>query len=330
MKSPTVSLIIPVYNVQSYLRKCLNSVVSQAYPGLEVILVNDGSTDDSLAILEEYTAKYPHFRCYTIENSGLGGARNYGLTKATGEYILFLDSDDYIADNCVEVMMSAAVKSGSDMIIANCCDILEDGTVLLEYKNQYRNATTSLAREPEILFNRVSAWGKLYKRSLLDGFSFVSREWYEDMRLIPKLYLHAKTVTYVDETLFYYLQRKGSIMNSANLERNLEIISAFEDLTAYYRAQDAYAQYRTALEFMIIEHIAIAGIARVATGKGKEKKAILEKLQSYLGGFDRLYCNPYLKTLGKNRKIILWCNRRKWYWATKLLLFVKRIGRNGK
>lgn len=328
MNSPTISLIIPVYNVLPYLRKCLDSVAAQAYPALEVILVNDGSTDGGLAILEEYAAKYPHFHCYTIENSGLGGARNYGLTKATGEYILFLDSDDYIAENCVEVLMSAAAKTDSDIIISNCCDVTEDGTVLLQYKHQYRSATTSLSQEPEILFNRASAWGKLYKRSLLEGFSFVSREWYEDMRLIPKLYLHAKSITYVDDSLFYYVQRKGSIMNSAKLPRNLEIIDAFEDLFSYYQAQGAFSQYQDALHFLIIEHIAVAGITRVVMGAGAEKKEILEKLQRYLESFDRIYKNPYLKNLARNRKIILWCNRHKWYWATKLLLTAKHAGRH--
>lgn len=326
MKMPTISLIIPVYNVRAYLRKCLDSVAKQDYPALEVILVNDGSTDDSLAILEEYTAKYPHFHCYTIQNSGLGGARNHGLTKATGEYILFLDSDDYIAENCVNIMMTAATKTNSDMVICNCCDVSERCDILLEYKNQYRNATTSLAEEPELLFNRVSAWGKLFKRTLLDGFTFVSREWYEDMRLIPKLYLHAKTITYVDDTLFFYVQRKGSIMNSAKLPRNLEVIDAFQDLFGYYQIQGAFSQYQDALKFMLIEHVAIAGIARVAMGKGKEKAALLASMQSYLAGFDRLYDNPYLPTLTRNRKIILWCNRHKWYWLTKLLLTAKRAG----
>lgn len=318
-----VSLIIPVYNVRDYLRKCLDSVAAQTYKDLEVIIVNDGATDDSLEIALQYTAKYPHFRCYTIENRGLGGARNYGMEYATGDYILFLDSDDYIAENCVEILVTAAEQNGSDVVVCNCYDVAEDGKVLLAYKNVYRNATTSLEEEPEILFNRHSAWGKLYKRELLEGFAYVSRVWYEDVRLTPKLYLRAKKITYVDDTLFFYVQRQGSIMNNLNYRRNLEVIEAFEDLLGYFREQNAYEQYKDALEFLVIEHVAVSAMARVAMGKGKERNEVLKKLRAYLATFPGLYKNPYLKSQGRNRKIILWCNRCGMYWATKLLLKAK-------
>lgn len=325
MAEKKVSVIIPVYNVRDYLRKCLDSVVAQTYKALEVIIVNDGSPDDSLEIILEYTAKNPHFRCYTIENRGLGGARNYGMQHATGDYILFLDSDDYIAPDCVEVLITAAENTGSDMVVANCYDVREDGSMLLAYKNQYRNAITSLSEEPEILFNRVCAWAKLYKRELIDGFNYVSRVWYEDMRLTPKLYLRAKKIAYVDDSLFYYVQREGSIMNNKNFRRNLEVIEAFEDLLGYYREQGAYETYRHALEFLVIEHVAVAGIARVAMCKGREKYQVLHQMQAYLASFEDLYSNPYLKTQARNRKIVLWCNRHRWYWATKLLLGAKQV-----
>ena len=319
-----VSLIIPVYNVRDYLRKCLDSVAAQTYEDLEVIIVNDGSTDDSLEIALEYTSKYPHFRCYTIENRGLGGARNYGMEYATGEYIMFLDSDDYIAPNCVEVMVAAAVKNGSDIVSCNCYDVKEDGSVILAYKNAYHNAATSLETEPTILFNRHSAWGKLYKRELMCGFSYVSRVWYEDVRLTPKLYLHAKKITYVDDSLVFYVQRKGSIMNNLNYRRNLEVIEAFEDLLNYFKSQGAYEKYRKELEFLVIEHIAVATLARLAGGRGKERKEVLNKLRAYLASFENLYDNPYMGGMTRNRKIILWCNRHRLYWVTNLLMTAKQ------
>lgn len=319
-----VSLIIPVYNVRDYLRKCLDSVAAQTYRDLEVVIVNDGSTDDSLEIVLEYTAKHPNFQCYTIENRGLGGARNYGMEHASGEYILFLDSDDYIAADTVEVLVNAAQENGSDIVVCNCCDVREDGSVLLAYKNVYKNATTSLAKEPEILLNRACAWGKLYKRDLLQGFSYVSRVWYEDMRLTPKLYLHAQRITYVEDSLFYYVQRAGSIMNNLNYSRNLEVIDAFEDLLGYFREQGAYETYKDILEFLVIDHVAVSAIGRVALGKGKQRNEVLAKLQNYLADFKDLYHNPCRRSQPLNRKIILWCNRHRMYWVTKMLLNAKR------
>lgn len=324
MAEKTVSLIIPVYNVRDYLRKCLDSVAAQTYKALEVIVVNDGSPDDSLEIILDYTAKYSHFSCYTIENRGQGGARNYGMEQATGDYIMFLDSDDYIAPNCVKALVSAAESTGSDMVVANCYDVREDGSILNAYKNVYKSAVTNLTQDPEILFNRVAPWGKLYKRELLEGLQFACRVWYEDMRLIPKLYLRASKVCYIEDSLVYYVQRRGSTMNNKNYRRNLEVIEAFEDLLGYFREQGAYETYKDALEFLVIEHVAVSGIARVAMGKGKERNEVIAKLQAYLASFENLYDNPYLKGQARNRKIVLWCNRHGWYWATKLLLGAKQ------
>ena len=324
MAEKAVSMIIPVYNVRDYLRKCLDSVAAQTYKALEVIVVNDGSPDDSLEIILEYTAKYPHFSCYTIENRGQGGARNYGMEQATGDYIMFLDSDDYIAPNCVEALVSAAESTGSDMVVANCYDVREDGSILDAYKNVYKSAVTNLTQEPEILFNRVAPWGKLYKRELLEGLQFACRVWYEDMRLIPKLYLRASKVCYIEDALVYYVQRRGSTMNNKNYRRNLEVIEAFQDLLGWFQEQGAYETYKDALEFLVIEHVAVSGIARVAMGKGKERNEVIAKLQEYLASFENLYDNPYLKGQARNRKIVLWCNRHGWYWATKLLLGAKQ------
>jgi hypothetical protein len=144
------------------------------------------------------------------------------------------------------------------------------------------------------------------------------------MRLIPKIYLRTKQVCYIEDSLVYYVQRSGSTMNNKNYRRNLEIISAFEDLLGYYREQGAYEKYRDALEFLVIEHVAVSGIARVAMCNGKEKYEVLRQMQAYLSTFKDLYSNPYLASQDRNRKIILWCNCHGWYWATKVLLNAKQ------
>lgn len=328
MEEISVSLIIPVYNVSGYLGKCLDSVVAQTYSRLEVIIVNDGSTDDSPRIAEEYASRHPHFHLYTIENRGLGGARNYGIERASGDYLLFLDSDDYIAPDCIEKMASAARADNSDIVVASCYDVREDGTVISAYDNSHKSSVTSLYDEHCLLFNRPSAWGKLFKRKLLGDLRFVSREWYEDMRLIPKLYLSAERITYIDDRLFYYVQRSGSIMNSGNAERNLEVINAFEDLLSYYKAQGKYSEFRNELEFLVIEHVAVSAIGRIASSKSKNKKELISRLQAYLSDFDGLYDNPYLPTQDRNRKIVLWLNRHRLYFMTGLLLSAKQAAKN--
>lgn len=318
-------MIIPVYNVREYLRKCLDTVAAQTYQNLEVIIVNDGSTDDSLDIINEYTAKFDNMTCYTIENRGLGGARNFGMTKATGEYITFLDSDDYIDSAYIEKMVTAAVESGSDIAVCNNHDVSESGEILFTYHHPYKNAVTSLAEDPTLLFNRLCAWGKLYKRELFNELEYVSRVWYEDMRLTPKLFLKAEKICFVEDCLVYYVQRAGSIMNNNNVKRNLEIIDAFKDVIDYFKDCGSYTSFKNELEFLVIEHIAVAAMTRVAQAVSEDKKDVLQKLNDYLNGFEGLYNNPYLKSQERNRKIVLWLNKHKLYWATKAIMTLKSI-----
>lgn len=318
-----VSLVIPVYNVRDYLKKCLDSVAAQTYENLEVIIVNDGSTDDSLDIINDYTARFENMTCYTIENRGLGGARNFGTEKSTGEYITFLDSDDYIDSAYIEKMVTAAVESGSDIAVCNNHDVSESGEILFTYHHPYKNAVTSLAEDPTLLFNRLCAWGKLYKRDLFNELEYVSRVWYEDMRLTPKLFLKAEKICFVEDCLVYYVQRAGSIMNNNNVKRNLEIIDAFKDVIDYFKDCGSYASFKNELEFLVIEHIAVAAITRVAQAVAEDKKDVLQKLNDYLNGFEGLYNNPYLKSQERNRKIILWLNKHKLYAATKLVMKLK-------
>lgn len=323
-----VSLIIPVYNVESFLPRCLDSVSSQTYKELEVIIINDGSTDNSQQIIDRYVAENPCFKAYTIENSGQGGARNYGFEKANGEYIAFLDSDDYIAPDCIERLVETAIKEDGDIVVCNCYDVREDGSVLEKYKNNQDNITTSLFENPQILFNRVAPWGKLFKKSVFGELRFVTGVWYEDMRLVPKLYLNAKKITYIDDSLFFYVQRQGSTMNNKNAERNLEIISAFEDLISYFKENGVYDRFKNELYYLVTEHIAVAAVTRVSLSNTKDKKAVLIKLQNYLDTFDGLYDNKYMSNLDRNKRLILFFNRHKLYFLTALCMKLKnKIGK---
>lgn len=318
-----VSVIIPVYNVEQYVDRCLASVESQTYQDAEIIIVNDGSTDRSLDIVEKFVSGNKNFVCYTTKNSGLGGARNFGLSKASGDYIVFLDSDDYIEKDCLEKFVLAAMKNNSDIVVCNTLDVNEEGEILFRSQSRIKNETTSLKERPDILFDRFCAWGKMYRKSLFEGLEYVPREWYEDLRLTPKLYLRAERITFIEDFLFFYVQRAGSIMNNANAKRNLEIIAAFEDLFSYFKKVDAYEKFREELEYLVIEHLAVAAITRVVLSRAPERRAVLEELQEYLSGFDGLYQNKYRPHLGKNKALILFFNRNRLYLFTEICMKLK-------
>ena len=318
-----ISLIIPVYNVEKFLPRCLDSVAAQTYSDLEVIIVNDGSTDGSLQIIDRYAAQNPNFAVYTIENSGQGGARNFGLEKAQGEYVAFLDSDDYVAPDCSEKMAAAALSNDSDIVVCSCYDVKEDGTVIAEMGNNIAEGTIHIFESPQILFNRVAPWGKLFRRSVFGDLRFATRVWYEDMRLIPKLYFNAKKITYIADPLFYYVQRAGSTMNNGNATRNLEIIDAFEDLVSYFEQNGVYDKIKDEIKYLAVDHIAVAAITRVVQSKAKDKKAVIQKLENYISKFDRLYDNKYMSCLTSNKKLILQFNRRRLYFLTNLCMKIK-------
>lgn len=317
-----ISLIIPVYNVEQYLRKCLESVEKQNYDSLEVIIVNDGSPDHSQSIIDEFIKRNENFKCYITENHGLGGARNYGLEKAHGEYISFLDSDDYIEPTYISKMVESALLYQSDIICCNNYDVFvaQHKTVKVEAINH--PLKTTLKETPQILFNRVSAWGKLYRASLFEGLRYVPREWYEDMRLTPKLFLKANTISYVQDCLLYYVIREGSIMTSGNAKRNLEIINAFDDLIKYFKNEDAYETYKNELHFLVIEHMLTAAITRIALSKDPEKKRIIKQILTFSKSLN-LKHNPYLKTMSKNRKLIYFLNTHHLTFLTAFIFKIK-------
>lgn len=321
-----VSVIVPVYNVEKYLSKCLSSLEAQSYKDFEVIIINDGSPDQSQDIIDVFVEKNHNFRTYKIENRGLGGARNFGLSKSQADFVSFLDSDDYLSPYFLEKMMTKLEEDDSDIVVCNTYDVNEKNGELSPYACTFKNNPTSLMQEKTILFNRVSAWGKVYKRSLFveHDFAYVAREWYEDMRLTPKLYLQAEKISYVNEYLIYYLIREGSIMNNANADRCLEIIDAFDDVRNYFVKENVYDQLENEFTFLAIDHIMVSAITRVLLGKSDHKKQLLETLEEYLASYPKLKSNPYLDKLPVNRKLIYFLNKHKMYAIVKLIFKIKK------
>ena len=153
-----VSIIIPAYNCQGYIQPCLESILKQTYQCLEVIIVNDGSTDDTLTVLNEYGQKYSSLiKIYTTENRGQGHARNYAVRQASGRYLLFVDSDDHLEENMVEVLVNSASQNESTLVICAYSRVSVDGELL------YHEMTHP---NPEVINMNTSPWNKLFERKI--------------------------------------------------------------------------------------------------------------------------------------------------------------------
>ena len=227
---PEISVIIPVYNVERFLRQCVDSVLTQTYTNLEIILVDDGSPDGCGRICDEYVKKDKRVKVIHKQNGGLSDARNAGMDIATGEYLLFIDSDDWIENDTIELLYGNMSRSNAD--ISTCL-----------YYNAYLNCVVPHCTDAEILVlnteqaiekcftnkkSTVSAWGKLYRKSIFDNLRYPYGKYCEDSFIIVDVLSKASVIVVDTAPKFYYRQRKSSIIHDVFSPKTLDVIEAFE------------------------------------------------------------------------------------------------------
>jgi len=314
---PKVSIIIPVYNVEKYITTCLNSLVNQTLKDIEIIVVNDGSPDNCQKIIDKYVKKYPDkVKSYIKENGGQGSARNFGLTKATGEYIGYVDSDDYVCTDMYEKLYNKAKADNLDICICGNYLVYEDSSQRDIELNNY------VLEDPKenAFFGKIAVWNKIYKKEIVKDLVFRSKVWYEDLDFTVNALIKAKKIGYIDEPLYCYLIREGSTMNNSNVERNLEIFAAFDEI----KNNKKYFSY---IEYLAIDNIYISAIVRVINAKvdNKLKKDAINKMINYMNNnFKDFKHNKYLNLLPRNRKIVYHLVSLKQYWLIKLIFKIKR------
>lgn len=227
-----ISVIVPIYNVEMYLENCLQSIISQTYKELEILLVDDGSTDNSGKIADDYS----NLDCRVISvhksNGGLSDARNTGLDIAKGKYIMFVDSDDYIPADCIEYLYSSLIASGSSISIGRLKTTFslnekEDG---VEKKSIIYDRNEAINQLLYANKYSVAAPGKLYLASLFDDIRFPVGKLHEDVFTTYKVFLKASRVYYGDKPVYYYYHRPGSIMLSEFSIKRLHIIDALNQI----------------------------------------------------------------------------------------------------
>jgi len=231
MNNIKVSVIVPIYNVEKYIDKCLNSLVQQTLSEIEIIAVNDGSPDRSQDIIDRYVEKYPgKVVSFIKQNGGLSDARNYGIRRAQGEYIGFVDSDDWVEPEMFRSMYEFAKKESLEVVL---CDLIqindgwEKGTEAKGYRGDMR--TSPIPKYEYILnsLNPAMACNKLFKRTLFDIKQFPT-QWYEDMATTPILLSHADQIGYLPRAFYYYRQVEQSITKLSGDRRTLQVMDAWD------------------------------------------------------------------------------------------------------
>lgn len=227
MKNPKISVIVSVYNTEKYIEKCLDSLLNQTYSNIEIVVINDCSTDGSLKILKKYAKKYDNMILIeNKENKGLSYSRNVGLEKATGKYIGYIDSDDYVDFTYYEQMMKAIKKEKSEIAIADMKIVYEDGS-FPDYVSKGCNGEVNTLN---IIKNGLaaSACNKLFKREIIEKYKFSEGKLNEDLAVILPSIVAAKKISYVENNNYYYVQHTGSIQNSRFSDRRFDIFYGVE------------------------------------------------------------------------------------------------------
>lgn len=203
-----VSVIVPVYNQEKRLHRCMDSLVNQTLDDMELIVINDGSTDKSLKILNEYKEKYPEkIKLITRENKGISATRNEGLSIAKGKYVGFVDSDDYVELDMYEKLYNKIEQEKCDIVICNYKMFYENCDEIIYQNLNLKFDKTNLENMPELV-NKIdfSPWNKIYKRKLWNGVKYPLNTKYEDLEAVLKVFAKAKEISYVEDYLYNYLQ----------------------------------------------------------------------------------------------------------------------------
>ena len=230
---PLISVVVPVFNIEANVRKCLESLASQTYRNYEVLMVDDGSTDCSASICEEFERRFSNMRLLRKSNGGLSDARNYGIEHANGGLISLVDGDDYVTDTFLEVLLDAMQAAGSDIAVCSYALDQDGGLDTFPCSEEVLDGIDAMKRTiAEQRLIDVVAWNKLYRRELFAGNSYPVGRLHEDVFTTYRLFGSAKSVSYVDIPAYRYVVRSGSIMGSMSQKR-LEVLDAEAEMREF-------------------------------------------------------------------------------------------------
>ena len=275
---PCVSLIIPVYNEQRYLRRCLDSVVKQDFMDMEVLLLNDGSRDKSLEICREYEAADLRIRVIDKENTGVSDTRNTGIRLASGKYLQFMDSDDWLADDAVESMVSAAERADCDLLIADFYRVKQDRYVEKRHirRTDVMNReefAMEMAKEPADFYYGVM-WNKLYRREIVKRHGLTcdaSMNWCEDFLFNLSYIRYADRFLAIQKPVYYYMKRKGSLVSTEAVSTDAVRVKfgLLERYRELYQSMGLYEEHRLKINAYIVAIARDGGAGRMNPRKKK-------------------------------------------------------------
>lgn len=326
MKGPKLSVIIAVYNTEKYVGKCLDSLFNQTYSNIELVVINDCSTDDSLKILKKYAKKYANMILIdNKENRGLSYSRNVGLENANGEYIGYIDSDDYVDSDYYEKLMKAIIKEKSDVAIADMKIVYEDGS----FPDHVTKGCDGDLTKLNVVKNGLaaSACNKVFKKDIISKYPFSEGKLNEDLAVILPAIISANKISYVEKTYYYYVQRGGSIQNSRFSDRRFDIFYGVELTLKRIKGCKDYNKISQAI---IYEQLIVLLIYVIPKEKNIIRRyQILKKFNQLASKYNirqNIYFWQFLEQQGRKHaiyyKVIFKLNCNHFYFLTDLFMLM--------
>ena len=291
-----LSIIVPVYKVEEYLGECVDSLLSQTIDDYEIILVDDGSPDNSGKIADEYAAVNPDMiRVLHIDNGGQGRARNFALDIAKGDFVGFVDSDDWVTHDMYEKMYTRAAETGADVVVCDFMERFADG----------RESMLPASLQDNWLGSAGSSCNKIFRRSLVGALRFPVGLWYEDFYFSAVMLLRSKHTECIAEPLYIYRRGQESTMHNNNAAKNLDMLTIMDML----EKEMLPAGYKDDFEFFLVNHVLLDSISRLAKQDAPERKEVIGKLRQYVQAkIPKLSgCGSYKKE-SRKRRLIMWMN----------------------
>lgn len=314
VKLPEISIIVPIYNVEEYLRKCIDSILSQTYTDFEVLLIDDGSTDQCGEICDVYSLKDVRVRVFHKQNGGLTSARNYGMERARGKWIMHVDGDDWIEKDILELLLNKVHETHADIAMADFSWDCPNGIFPGRFYDWGKQGHEGLC--DYIATPWTCLWGSIHRESLYSDFELSSPKgikYCEDFHLMVRLCFFAKKIVKVSKPLYHYRQRESSIMHNLNKKTEAEELWVYRDIIRFFKEHGCYENFKKVMAWRSL--------------KASQEMALdiktFDSFRSYNPDIkDYIFDCPFINT---KLKIITWCLTHNCNWFAKSIILMRSL-----
>ncbi len=322
-----ISIIIPVYNVENYLERCLNSLVNQTLQNIEIIIINDGSTDNSENIIKNYLEKYPDMiKSFTTGNVGPAKARNIGLENATGEYIGFVDSDDYVSENMYEKLYNKAKEENSDIVTCAYYRVYEEKSIEKEVLDNLEFGKSASENHELLIETTPYVWNKIFKTELIkkNNAEFANLRIYEDLVFTYSMLITANRISKVYEPLYFYTVTRQTSLTHKFSEKRFDIFKAFDELKEFAKRKNCLNIFKDDIIYIFLKHFYVVLEQDVSADTANLKKKYINEVFKFANSnMENWKDNYYFERSNKNKKNYT----SKKYWKLRILLNKKIRGK---